>query len=92
VEYGVHLAVHVKALADVPVAEPESRVLHQMLDVVQAGCQEIVHTHHITALGEQSLAQVGADEPGPAGHYCTHNSPLALPARPTPATANPKCQ
>ena len=63
----VDLARHVDELRHVRADEPELRQLHQVPDVVGRAGEEVVEAEHLVALGEESLAQVGAEEPGAPG-------------------------
>ena len=46
--------------------------VHEVLDVLPAPREQVVHAHHVVTLGHQPLAQVRADEPGAAGHEHPH--------------------
>src|SRR5207248_7074369 len=63
-------------LRDVVVPEREAAAGVQVLDVGRAAGDEVVHADDLVALGQEALAQVRADEPGPPGDDGTHGSLL----------------
>jgi hypothetical protein len=50
----------------------ETGVVEQVLDVVAPAGEEIVEADDLVPLGEQTIAQVGADEAGAAGDQYPH--------------------
>ncbi len=68
VQHLVDRAGDVDVLRHVGLHEPEPVVLHQVLDVDRRAGQEVVERDDLVAVGEQLLAQVRAQEAGPAGH------------------------
>ena len=50
-------------LADIVVVELESVEAHQVLDVAEVPCDEVVHADHKTAFCHEPVAEVGAEEP-----------------------------
>ncbi|GAA2764853.1 hypothetical protein GCM10010103_38940 [Streptomyces paradoxus] len=57
-------------------AELEAPVAHEVLDVLGAGRQEVVHADDFVVRLKQPFTQMGAEKPGPTRHYRTHAGPL----------------
>jgi hypothetical protein len=53
---------------DVRVDQVEPGLALQVAQVLAAAGEEVVQADHVGAVGEQGVAEVGAQEPGPAGH------------------------
>ena len=60
-------SLHLERFADVRVQQREGGVVHEMLHVVLASRDEIVHAEDLRAFGQQAVAQVRAQETGAAG-------------------------
>ena len=50
----------------------EVRVVEQVLDVLAPAGEEVVQADDVVALGQQPVAEMGADEPGAAGDEDPH--------------------
>jgi hypothetical protein len=60
--------LHIKRKGDVVAKELEIRISHQMGDISLGSRVEIVDTEDIVSVLEETLAEMGAQKPGPSGH------------------------
>jgi hypothetical protein len=49
-------------------------VIEQMLQIGAPAGKEVVEAHHVVPLGEETIAEMGADEAGTAGNQYPHES------------------
>ena len=73
VENPVHRALDVDEAGDVVLDELEGRVADQVGDVVRRPGDEVVHPDHLVPLGDEPVAEMGAQEAGGAGDEDTHS-------------------
>ena len=73
----VDVTDHVDVVGDVDPDEAEAVVPDEVGEVVDRPRGEVVEGDDLVTTGDQSLAQVGPEEPGPAGDDGTH--PLLAP-------------
>ena len=66
-EHGVDRPGHVHEVADVVELEHEPGSAEEVVEVLPPAGEEVVDGHHLVTAGQQRPAQVGAEEPGPAG-------------------------
>jgi hypothetical protein len=69
----IKLARDFNWLCDVEFLEAEAAVFREVLDIVPRARDQIVQAHHFTAVRQQPLAQVRADEAGGPGNKMTHS-------------------
>ena len=55
-----------------PFDEMEIRAAHQLFDIVQKTCGEVIQTGHIVPLKHKVLTQVASDKSGTAGDKYFH--------------------
>ena len=65
-EHVAHVAADEDAVVDVGLAKLEVGVATQVLDVVGGAGDEVVDREHFHVASEKRLAEMRADEPGPA--------------------------
>ena len=63
----IQFALDVNELADVVVVELEAVEPREVFDVAQVARDEVVHPDHVVPLGDEAIAEVGAEESGRAG-------------------------
>ena len=75
---------------DVVTHESEQRIGHQMLHIALVARVIVVQRDHLVPVGEQALAQVTADEAGPAGNQYSFSHVACVLIRPFYARTVPK--
>jgi hypothetical protein len=78
-QHVVDQPVHVEWFGNVVDDHPELGIVEQVPDVVRPPGDEVVHAQDGMPLGQEPLAQVRTDEPGPAGDERPHDDSLIRP-------------
>ena len=71
-QHGIERTGDLKGVADVMLDQGKARTGAQVSDILQSAGNEIIHADHLMAVGNQSIAEVRADEPRSPRHDDSH--------------------